>query len=122
MTKNNLSIVFEEVFNTTLLGYLIFILVETISAGFVNNYFNLNYLLAVVVMSGIGLVLTKGERIEVQKKQTSDWYVVGALAIFSGTLVYYKTKEMGNISLVISSLAGLLVFLLAYMQESEDSI
>jgi hypothetical protein len=44
-----------------LVTYLLLTLAETYREGFVSNFFNINYLLAVVLFSGVAMVLTESE-------------------------------------------------------------
>jgi hypothetical protein len=49
-----LKIICQEVFQVSLGGYLILLVAETIRSGFVSNFFDLNILLVVILVSGIG--------------------------------------------------------------------
>lgn len=57
--KANLHLVSKEWFQVALVTYLLLTLAETIQEGFVSNFFNLNYLLAVVLLTGVAMVITE---------------------------------------------------------------
>jgi hypothetical protein len=51
----------REFFQVLLVTYLLLTLAETFREGIVSNFFNINYLLAVVLVSGVAMVLTEAE-------------------------------------------------------------
>jgi hypothetical protein len=51
--QNKLKIITEEFFQVSLAGYLAFLAAETVSHGFISNFFNLNILLIVVLILGV---------------------------------------------------------------------
>ncbi|MBW3538351.1 hypothetical protein KY386_02570 [Candidatus Parcubacteria bacterium] len=53
------NIVAREFFQTALVTYLLLTLAETLREGFVSNFFNMNYLLLVVLVTGVVMVLTE---------------------------------------------------------------
>lgn len=57
--KQTINIASREFFQTSLVTYLLLTLAETLSEGFVSNFFNMNYLLLVVLVTGIVMVLTE---------------------------------------------------------------
>jgi hypothetical protein len=59
--KNAVNISSREFFQVFLVTYLILTLAETYREGFVSNFFNINYLLIVVLLSGVAMVLTETE-------------------------------------------------------------
>jgi hypothetical protein len=52
-------IVAREFFQVSLVTYLLLTLAETLKTGFVSNFFNLNYLLIIVLVTGVAMVLTE---------------------------------------------------------------
>ncbi len=116
MTKNNLKIIFNEIFQISLSGYLIFIVIELLKEGFITNFFNINFLLLTVVVSGIGMsILGPIKDTENRKITENDYFIAGLFALFSGGIVYFKTTELGSIGIVISVISSVLVFLLSYL-------
>jgi hypothetical protein len=59
--KNAVNISSREFFQVFLVTYLLLTLAETFREGFVSNFFSINYLLAVVLISGVAMVLTESE-------------------------------------------------------------
>jgi hypothetical protein len=57
--KTGINIVGREFFQVFLVTYLLLTLAETFREGFVSNFFNMNWLLLVVLVSGIMMVLTE---------------------------------------------------------------
>jgi hypothetical protein len=57
--KENTNVVAKEFFQVSLVTYLLLTLAETLKEGFVSNFFNMNYLLVVVLVTGVGMVLTE---------------------------------------------------------------
>jgi hypothetical protein len=59
--KNAVNVSSREFFQVFLVTYLLLTLAETFREGFVSNFFNINYLLAVVLISGVAMVFTEAE-------------------------------------------------------------
>jgi hypothetical protein len=60
--KNLINISSREFFQVFLVTYLLLTLMETFREGFVSNFFNMNYLLLIVLVSGVAMVLTEPEQ------------------------------------------------------------
>lgn len=119
-----LHLLSEEFFQYSLITYLILLLAETLKEGFVSFFFNLNILLVVVLVSGVILVLTHSEKLELIKekhklKQSDIEYTI-VLAIGGALLVYYKTQELGTIAIIISVLTALIIILLSILLLTEE--
>jgi hypothetical protein len=56
-----INVISREYFQVFLVTYLVLTLAETYREGFVSNFFNINYLLVVVLVSGVAMVLTEAE-------------------------------------------------------------
>ena len=57
--RNKLYIASNELFQAALLTYMILTVVETLRQGTVSNFFNMNYLLAIVLVVGMVMVTTE---------------------------------------------------------------
>ena len=121
MTKNSLGIIFDELFDVFFMGYLVFLLVETLKSGFIKNFFDINIFLLVVLVSGIGKFIFKREDVWKKEEKKVDWYLISALSLFSGAIVFYKTKEMGSVSYVVSIISTIFVFLLSYITLNDEN-
>lgn len=69
--KQNMNIASREFFQTSLVTYLLLTLAETLSEGFVSNFFNMNYLLLVVLVTGVVMVLTEAPESPVARVVTA---------------------------------------------------
>jgi len=141
--KSKIGIVINELFNVSLITYLILLLLETLDKGFVSNVFNLNYLLGVVLISGIIKVLPISQKKDLNQWEMIDisfnrlldtikpsnlsenqFYFIILIGLGGAGLVYFKIQELGKISILISVITALIIFLLSYLiftdSESED--
>lgn len=58
-TRRKIKIVAEEVFGLSLIGYLILVIGEKLQPGLVYDYFNPDWLVLVILFSGVGLTLVR---------------------------------------------------------------
>ncbi|GAJ10962.1 unnamed protein product, partial [marine sediment metagenome] len=105
----------QTLFVTLLTTYLLLLLLETIFKSSVSSHMNLNYLLLIVVVVGIVAVLTtprKVERVAREQLTPRTFIVIVCAAIGGAAIIWYKTKEMGWLSWVISAVGvGMIVLL-----------
>jgi hypothetical protein len=118
--KYLISIVCKELFQVSLITYLILLVTELIKKESISYFFNLNYLMIIVVLSGILMLITNYNidyKAEAQSsKLTSwNWQFIFLMSVGGGSLVYYKTADLGGLSLIISLLAMIIIFLLSYL-------
>ncbi|SRR6266403_2262056 len=122
--KPKLHIIAEEFFQFSLITYLILFLTETLQTGFVSNFFNLNILLEIVLASGVIMVLTHDEKLDLPTKPRKlkffDIVYILLLALGGGSLVYYKTLDLGSIAVWISLLTGGIIILLSLLVLIDD--
>ncbi len=124
--KYRIRIIVRELFQISLIVYLTLLVVEEVKHGFVSYFFNLNYLLVGVILSGIltiGLekyqILTSF--IKKNKLGANDWELFVILSIGAGMLIYLKTNDLGSISLLFTILTSIVVFLLSYLIMKDNS-
>lgn len=117
--KLKTHLVIEEIFQFSLVTYLLLLLAETLQEGFVSYFFNLNILLGVVLVTGIVMVFTHSEQINQspppQKLKIIDVLYILMIALGAGFLVYYKTKELGQIAIIVAVITGVLIILLSLL-------
>lgn len=111
----------NDIFRVSLISYLFFYLIESIKAGFVSDYFQLNTLLITAIGSGAITVLIK----ENQHDRESQYQVSGlhirqylfllAVGIVSALFIYYKTKQLGQFAYIISAISGLIIIVLSIL-------
>jgi hypothetical protein len=114
MKKNKFGIITEELFRYSLITYILLLIGETIKEGFVTFFLNLNYLLAIVLISGLLMAIFSPEWIKKRHKKFTErdnqWILL--FCIGGGFLVYYKTKELGDLALIYSLFTVILLFFL----------
>jgi len=121
--KIKIYLIVKEIFQYSLVTYLILLLAESIKEGIVSYFFNLNILLGVVLISGIIMILTYDERLMMKspskRKSKIDivWSIV--FAVGGGALVVYKTMDLGVVSLVVGSITGIIIVLLSLLLLNE---
>jgi hypothetical protein len=109
--------IIKEIFKISLISYLLFYLVENFKAGFISDYFNLNILLIITIISG---VLTVGgkkevEEREVKKIKVKDYVFIIVLGAVAAGLIYYSIKEIGKLAYLISIVSGVIVILISIL-------
>ncbi len=102
----------KEIFKTSFVTYCIFVLAEVILGGFVTDYFNMNILLGVVIVSGL---LSSKEPIAHEAQKDMFWQAIFACVV--GLIVYLKIQNL-DFSIVVSILASIVSFLLALLLSS----
>ena len=105
----------QTLFPVLLSTLLLLTLIESIFAGSVSSYLNLNGLLVVVIIVGIiGLISTPGETESEQGKHLTTRNIL--IMVFAGiggaVIIWYKTQEIGWLSYIISLSGGGLIILL----------
>jgi len=131
----------DSIFSWSLISYLILLLIEEFKEAEIiqNTLFlqpnpirwilsgKMNWLLGIVVITGIISVLTKKPEIqqkerekEKEKIELKDYLLIFGLGILGAFLIFYKIKELGWLSYVISAISGLLIILLSIIIFNED--
>lgn len=111
----------EAIFTSSLIGYLMLFLFESIKEGFVSNYFNMNIFLWVCFASGAVLVLIKEDAKPQKTKITArDYVFILFIGICGGLIIWLKTKEMGYVSYLIGVISGILIICLSILLLSEN--
>ena len=119
--KGNTASLVNHLFQTLLVTYLILLLLEQIWAGFVSTYLDLNYLLVIVIITGILDVFSEHSIIEKKKPKWYDYLFIVVLGILGFAIIKFKTTELDLwLSYTISIIAGILIILLSYLVLSDD--
>ncbi len=66
--RSAINIASKEFFQATLVTYLLLTLAEVWREGFVSNFFNMNYLLIIVLISGVAMVLSEAAERKYHKR------------------------------------------------------
>lgn len=127
----------NSIFSYSLVFYLILLLVEQFQdTEFIQGILfperspikwfldgRMGWLLGWVMLTGVLSVLTGKEIEEKEAKEEivfKDYLFVFGLGILGAFLIFYKTKELGWLSYVISAISGLLIILLSIIILNED--
>ncbi len=108
-----LNILFIELFKASLISYLLLYLIDELWPGFVLNYYNLNIILLVIIISGILALWVKEDKNA--KKTYNERIGMIIMVLFSlgaGLLIFFKIKQIGWIAYIISIVGAAMIYLL----------
>lgn len=116
----------EEIFQIFLVVYLALLLLESTKTGFVSDFFNLNILLGILLISGVTMALAKPQEANnkvssLERMKNNDFVYIALMAIIGGIFVFYKTNGLGYISIILSILSSLLITLLSFLILSDQT-
>ncbi|MDP2656760.1 MAG: hypothetical protein Q8P11_04315 [bacterium] len=108
-----------DVFLITLGGYLCALVVESMKAGTVVRYFNMNYLLIAVGISALLAVILPHPDV---KLHSARWYYSGVvlLSMALGFIIFQITASMGTWAYVAGISCALLLCTAGIMIQRED--
>ena len=118
--KGNYAEIISHLFQTLLVTYLLLLLIEQLWQGVVSVYFNLNYLLVIVIIAGILDVFSVHEEKRKEQITKKDYIFISILGVLGFAIIKYKTSELGGLSWLISIIAGILIILLSLLVLEED--
>ena len=119
--KGHTADIINHIFQALLVSYLLLLLIEQIWAGSVSLYMNLNYLLILVIITGILDVFSEHPEKKKEKIKWWDYVFISILGILGFIIIKFKTGELGWLSWLISIIAGILIILLSILVlEDED--
>lgn len=129
INKRNLIILIvkkaiRDIFEISIFLFFIFYLVETLIHGFISNYFNINILVDIAIISGILMVLFieayQSENI-INTFNKKDLIIVIIVSVISSVILYFKLKEIGKLAIIISAVAGIMMFLFSIQLSCQSS-
>lgn len=102
----------QYLFQLALVSYLGFYLIENLKPGFVSDYFNLNIVLYVTIISGILASLWPAIAPAAREHRTGWKHYLGLLlvAVLAAIFVWYKIQTLGPWAKLIAPVSGLIVF------------
>jgi predicted ABC-type exoprotein transport system permease subunit len=110
--------VVQQLFVILLITFILLLLVETIWQGRVSSFLNLNCLLIAVIVIGVIAILTRPEKVKKEvtgRPGRTDIIMAVWVGLGGAAIVWYKTKEIGWLSYVISVVSGGLIVLLSML-------
>lgn len=118
--KGEAAEIINHLFQSLLVLYLVLLLIEQIWPGTVSFYFNLNYLLAIVIIAGILDVFSEHKITEKEKPNKFTHIFIYILGVLGFAIIKYKTSQLGWLSWVVSITSGILIILLSLLVLEED--
>jgi predicted membrane channel-forming protein YqfA (hemolysin III family) len=113
--KRQTAEIINHLFQSLLVGYLILLLIEQVWTGSVAFYLNLNYLLILVIISGILDVFSEPKYRKEKDPTKKDYLFIIVLGITGFMIIKLKTVQLGWLSWIISIIAGILIILLSIL-------
>lgn len=112
-----------------LVTYLLLLLAETIWEKSASSVLNLNYLLIAVIVLGIPAVLAFRRKPDVKVRESiggKDILMVACAGVVGAVIVWYKTKDIGWPSVIMSIISAVLIVILSLLilregDEGEDT-
>lgn len=99
-------------FQTTLLSYLGFFLLENLKPGFVVEYLDLDWWLAATILTGLATAIwphiVPETRIS-RRLSWRDYFWSGLLGFVTMAVMWYKLESLKNIGLLIAVVSGVVV-------------
>jgi len=119
LTREYIREVASSLFQICLVIFLLLLLASQFRNE-IKEYININYFLVIVIILGI-YVFLKSEKEE--KKTTikkSDYYFIFLCGVVGCLVVWYKIKNLGILSYIISFLSGILIITLSFLLLKEE--
>jgi len=119
LTREYIHEVANSLFQICLVIFLLLLLASQFRNE-IKEYININYFLVIVIILGI-YVFLKSEKEE--KKTTikkSDYYFIFLCGVVGCLVVWYKIKNLGILSYIISFLSGILIITLSFLLLKEE--
>ena len=109
----------RDVFTVLLVLYLLLTIIEQLSFGFVSFFFDMNILLAIVVITGALLAVTKGlkrsgRRLKIERLPfpRREVYVVAGISVICAVAVFSVAIGIGKVAYPLAVAFGVVVFII----------
>lgn len=120
----NIRVIAQIFFSGMLILYLVLLIVEELSGGFVSNTFPPDILLLPIVLSGIIFIaIPSDDKITDHKTENHKVIDIVLVLFFSITgfaVVYYKMNSLGITAWVLSIAVGLIILILGVIMLLSD--
>lgn len=110
----------KAIFPVALIAYLVFFLIDDLLPGLISWHLNLNIILAICAISGVLSIFAKEEIKEKPTITKRDYAFIAVLAILGTVLIWWKIKELGWLSWVISIISGVLIVIISVLLLREE--
>jgi magnesium-transporting ATPase (P-type) len=112
-------------FESALLSYLFFYLIDILSPEFISRFYSMNYHLVFVLILGIlTIFLSPSNKDEPPPKKSpvgiKEITLIIALVLLSIFIVWFKVRELGWMSYLISGLSGAIILVISILIMSGD--
>ncbi|MBU2235760.1 MAG: hypothetical protein ABIF80_04530 [Patescibacteria group bacterium] len=115
----------KQIFEVLLVSYLLFYLLDQILNNIISDYFNLNIILIIVIISGavMSFPAFSSEKEENKEKQAGlkDYLFIIGLGIVAAGVIYYKIDLFFWMRLAISIISGMIIILLSILLLYENN-
>ncbi len=119
LTGDKMREVLLFAFQTTLISYLGFFLLENIKPGFVTGYMELNTWLWAAIITGVMSVSWPYVVPEAKQKKAAlnwrDFAWIAVLGLGTVAVMWYKLGSLGTVGKIIAGLSGLVVVSLSLL-------
>lgn len=109
-------------FSVALISYLVCYLIESLKSGYIKAYFNLEYFLWAAVATGVLSAVWPAVKKPIDDNIKIGWKSICGmvvLAVGAAAYVWYQTRSIGRLGLIIALLTGLVVLCLSYLVYAE---
>lgn len=106
-----------RIFSILLIAYIILLFIEQFFKNPFKQFFNLNVVFTMLIVSGSFYAISnREEKIELEKYgiKRKDIFLIILLGIIGSVLIWIRTKEYGPISCYISIMSGFFIIILLY--------
>jgi hypothetical protein len=115
----------QQLFMILLVTYLLLLMIETIFPESVIRYLNLDYWLIAVIVAGLVTIFTRPESKKTEDKDekafdSGNIFTLVCIGVIGAAIIWYKTREIGWFSYLVSIVGGILIVLLSALTMQKD--
>lgn len=103
----------KDLYKVSIIVFIVYFLLEQFKTGLISNYFDINYLLAVAIFSGlIGIVLTEADGDRELITANKNLVIQLAIVFILGLFIFQRLHNFGLIAMIISVLSALSILII----------
>lgn len=114
-TRKVMMILFDELFVVSTISYLFFYLFDQMSEGFIRDFFNMDILLAIVIISGIIATVPEERSQKFVKRRLIYIIPIVGIMMLVGLFIYWKTQDSGSFAIFTSIILTLILAGLSWL-------